>query len=127
MKLRSLLFDTAHTPRIAHPGGARPNLQRDSHLHRRHRRRKPLCGSDDTRERTLWNDNWRPDNCGTVYQLTHSGSNWLFSTLAALPHNCDPYARVVFGPDGHLYGTSYGGRNVQRWHRFQADTPCRDL
>ena len=49
-------------------------------------------------------------NCGTVYQLTHSGSNWLFSALAALPYNCNPQARVVFGPDGHLYGTSqYGG------------------
>ena len=48
-------------------------------------------------------------NCGTVYQLTHSGSKWLFSTLAALPHNCSPAARVVFGPDGHLYGTSGGG------------------
>ncbi len=50
--------------------------------------------------------------CGTVYQLSHSGSNWSLSTLAALPHNCFPEARVVFGPDGHLYGTSYyGGGN----------------
>jgi len=48
-------------------------------------------------------------NCGTVYQLTHSGSNWLLSTLAGLsdPQGCGPRARVVFGPDGHLYGTTY--------------------
>ncbi len=49
-------------------------------------------------------------SCGTVYQLTHSGSNWRFSTLSDLPYNCNPFARVGFGPDGHLYGTSmYGG------------------
>ena len=48
--------------------------------------------------------------CGTVYQMTHSGSNWLFSTVAELSNVCSPTARVVFGPDGHLYGTSaYGG------------------
>jgi uncharacterized repeat protein (TIGR03803 family) len=49
---------------------------------------------------------------GTVYQLSHSGSNWLFSPLAALHNNGNPWARVVFGPDGHLYGTStIGGMN----------------
>jgi len=53
--------------------------------------------------------------CGSVYQLTYSGSNWLFSTLVALTNeNCHPRARVVFGPDGHLYGTSlYGGINSE--------------
>lgn len=52
------------------------------------------------------------DPCGTVYQLTHSGSNWLYSTLAPLLNNCGPRARVVFGPDGHPYGTSaYGGQS----------------
>jgi len=50
-------------------------------------------------------------NCGAVYQLTRSGSNWLFSTLASFSgtHFCWPLARVVFGPDGHLYGTTQGG------------------
>jgi hypothetical protein len=45
--------------------------------------------------------------CGSVYQLTHSGSNWLFSTVSVLsnPKGCNPHARVVFGPDGHVYGT----------------------
>jgi uncharacterized repeat protein (TIGR03803 family) len=50
-----------------------------------------------------------PDDCGTVFQLANTVSNWLFSTLAVLPHNCGPQARVVFGPDGHLYGTSEVG------------------
>jgi uncharacterized repeat protein (TIGR03803 family) len=53
-------------------------------------------------------------NCGSVYQLTHSGSNWFFSTIAALQsHACNPLSRVVFGPDGHLYSTSeFGGAYV---------------
>lgn len=48
---------------------------------------------------------------GTVYQLTNSGSNWVFSALAGLgSKGSTPLARVIFGPDGHLYGTSiYGG------------------
>jgi uncharacterized repeat protein (TIGR03803 family) len=49
-------------------------------------------------------------HCGSVYQLTHSGSNWLFSTLAVLSDACNPLASVVFGPDGHPYGTTYAGR-----------------
>ena len=50
--------------------------------------------------------------CGTVYQLINTGSNWLFSTVAPLPNDCGPRARVVFGPDGRLYGTSeYGGQS----------------
>ena len=64
-----------------------------------------------------------PDPCGTVYQLTHSGSNWLFSTLAALPHNCGPWARAVFGPDGHLYGTSYGGGTYYWGTAFKLTPP----
>jgi hypothetical protein len=51
------------------------------------------------------------ESCGSVYQLTPSGSNWLFSTLARLPKNCTPQAKVTFGPDGHPYSTSYGGGN----------------
>jgi len=50
------------------------------------------------------------NECGSVYQLIHSGANWSFSTLAALStDDCKPWARVVFGPDGHLYGTTRGG------------------
>ncbi len=45
---------------------------------------------------------------GNVCQLTRSGSDWLFSNIAVLP-NSYPGARVVFGPDGHLYGTTYPG------------------
>jgi len=68
-------------------------------------------------------------DCGTVYQLTHSGSNWSFSTLAALPHNCYLIARVVFGPDGHLYGTSEVGGTYGYGSVFKLTPqvgPCRD-
>jgi uncharacterized repeat protein (TIGR03803 family) len=67
--------------------------------------------------------------CGTVYQLTHSGSNWLFSTIAPLPHNCGPVARVVFGPDGHLYGTSTNGGTYNAGSVFKLTPqvgPCKD-
>ena len=70
------------------------------------------------------------DNCGNMYQLTHSGSNWSFSTLATLSKGCWPEARAVFGPDGHLYSTAatsgtYGGGNV--FKLTPQVGPCRDV
>ncbi len=71
-----------------------------------------------------------PDSYGTVYQLTHSGSNWLFSTLAVLSYNNSwPSARVVFGPDGHLYGTTWGGgpQNLGTVFKLTPQVgPCKD-
>ncbi len=49
---------------------------------------------------------------GTVFKLTHSGSNWILSTLYMFQSGADggsPTARVVFGPDGALYGTTTEG------------------
>src|SRR5262245_22883954 len=48
---------------------------------------------------------------GTVYQMTHAGSNWTTSPISLLSAfaGYDPQARVVFGPDNHLYGTQYSG------------------
>src|SRR5208282_1988668 len=50
--------------------------------------------------------------CGTVFKLSHKGSGWVFSLLYEF-HESDgytPQARVIFGPDGNLYGTTtYGG------------------
>ena len=68
--------------------------------------------------------------CGTVYQLTHSGSDWQYSTLAALPNNCGPNARVVFGPDGHIYGTSGSGGRAGGGTVFKLTPPvgtCRTV
>jgi hypothetical protein len=46
--------------------------------------------------------------CGTVYKLKPSGSRWILDPLYSF-HGDDgmqPIARVVFGPDGTLYGTT---------------------
>lgn len=50
---------------------------------------------------------------GVVYRLTHTGGVWVEDPLYTFHGGLDgdvPYARVVFGPDGSLFGTtSYGG------------------
>jgi uncharacterized repeat protein (TIGR03803 family) len=49
---------------------------------------------------------------GTVYQLKHKGSGWVFSPLYSFTGGSDganPRARVIFGPDGTLYGTTFNG------------------
>ncbi len=46
---------------------------------------------------------------GTVFKLSRSGTGWILSTLYSFQGGDDggnPYAGVVFGPDGALYGTS---------------------
>ena len=51
--------------------------------------------------------------CGTVFKLTYARSGWTFSTINSFAGGLDgdtPTGRVVFGPDGSLYGTTeYGG------------------
>ena len=49
--------------------------------------------------------------CGTVYRLKRVGSGWTLSSLYSF-HDTDgnfPIARVVFGPDGSLFGTTNEG------------------
>jgi uncharacterized repeat protein (TIGR03803 family) len=50
---------------------------------------------------------------GTVFKLTRSGSNWTLTSLYSFQGGTDgskPSSRLVFGPDGSLYGTTiYGG------------------
>ena len=54
-------------------------------------------------------------NRGTVFKLARHGSGWIFSTLYSFTGHADgsaPIARVVFGRDGTLYGTTeFGGHN----------------
>jgi len=48
--------------------------------------------------------------CGTVFQLKQKGSGWTLNPLysfAGSPDGCDPEARVIFGPNGTLFGTTY--------------------
>lgn len=50
---------------------------------------------------------------GSVFKLSHTSLGWTFSNLYSFRGGSDgaqPQARVVFGPDGTLYGTTtYGG------------------
>ena len=49
---------------------------------------------------------------GTVFKLTPSGSSWVLTTLFNFPGGSDggcPESRVIFGPEGRLYGTTTGG------------------
>ena len=50
---------------------------------------------------------------GVVYRMVQSGAAWILTpiyTFHGQPDGAVPYAGVVFGPDGALYGTtSYGG------------------
>ena len=49
---------------------------------------------------------------GTVYRLTNKDSGWAFTTLYDFTGYNDgknPWGGVTLGPDGALYGTTYGG------------------
>jgi len=49
---------------------------------------------------------------GTVFRLSKKSSGWVFTPLYSFqgpPDGANPEARVVLGPDGSLYGTTYFG------------------
>src|SRR5271165_6140847 len=53
-----------------------------------------------------------PGSYGTVYQLKYKNSNWTFNPLYTFTGGKDgayPRARVIFGANGTLYGTTYEG------------------
>ena len=50
-----------------------------------------------------------PSNYGVVFKLSHRNGGWVLNTLYSFSGFLDggyPTARVVFGPDGALYGTA---------------------
>lgn len=50
--------------------------------------------------------------CGTAFKLTRTGSGWSFATIhdfQPAPDGEFPESRMVFGPDGSLYGTTVSG------------------
>jgi uncharacterized repeat protein (TIGR03803 family) len=53
--------------------------------------------------------------CGAVFKMSKKGSGWVFTPLydfKGLADGSRPEARVVFAPDGSLYGTTLdGGKN----------------
>jgi uncharacterized repeat protein (TIGR03803 family) len=52
---------------------------------------------------------------GTVFRLSPSGSSWIFTRLNSFggSYGAFPQARVIFGPDGTLYGTAREGGSQQ--------------
>lgn len=49
---------------------------------------------------------------GAVYKLSHKDSTWVFVPLYSfqnVPDGANPAARVIFGPNGTLYGTTLNG------------------
>ncbi len=74
------------------------------------------------------------DGCGTVFKLTHRGTGWVLTTLYSFQGGSDsgyPMSRVVFGPDGTLYGTTRGGTsNTDAGSVFNLRPPatvCRSI
>ena len=67
--------------------------------------------------------------CGTAFRLARKGSGWIFTTLYSFAGGNDggnSYARVIFGPDGSLYGTTSAGGGGELRGRlrygFQSET-----
>lgn len=63
---------------------------------------------------------------GTVFKLSHVGTGWTLSTLHAFVQTGDgalPAARVVFGPDDTLYGTTYSGGQAGKGTVFNLRPP----
>jgi len=64
------------------------------------------------------NDCFLSNGCGTVFKLARQGSGWIFRPLyqfQGIPtgDGANPLGRVIFGPDGALYGTTaYGGSDA---------------
>jgi hypothetical protein len=61
-------------------------------------------------------------NGGTVYELTPLGSNWGLTVLYPFGGQDDgygPLSRVLFGPDGHPYGTTPAGGNQDQGTVFE--------
>ncbi len=53
-----------------------------------------------------------PNGCGRVFKLSRKGSGWILDPLYSFTGGDDgigPGARVIFGPDGALYGTTGSG------------------
>lgn len=61
---------------------------------------------------------------GAVYKLSQKNGSWLFASLYQFQGGTDgaqPTARVVFGPNGTLYGTTTTGGGIQNCYN---DTTC---
>jgi uncharacterized repeat protein (TIGR03803 family) len=75
---------------------------------------EPYSGVVLSAQGDLYGTTWMqgPNNRGSVYRLTNSGSGWTLDTLYAFPNNSDganPVGGLVFDQAGNLYGTTQIG------------------
>jgi uncharacterized repeat protein (TIGR03803 family) len=68
--------------------------------------------------------------CGTVFRLKHEAGGWVLDVLQTFTeaNGFGPEGRVVFGPDGALYGTTAGGGSAESGVIFRLSPPpniCR--
>ena len=52
------------------------------------------------------------NGCGVVFKVAHDGSGWVLSPIYTFQGYTDglfPTSRVIFGPDGALYGVTFAG------------------
>ena len=79
----------------------------------------PLAGLTIDRAGNLYGTTWAGGTancyynfgCGTVFKMKHVGAGWVLNPLYSFSgaDGLGPEARVIFGPDGTLYGqTTYG-------------------
>ena len=63
--------------------------------------------------------------CGVVFRLKRAGSGWVSEVLQIFsgPNGLTPLDRVVFGPDGALYGTAQEGGTFRRGVVFRLTPP----
>ncbi len=64
---------------------------------------------------------------GVVYRLVHEDGGWILSPLHTFqgpPDGSSPYSRVIFGPDGVLYGTTFEGGSADDGTVFSLQPPA---
>jgi uncharacterized repeat protein (TIGR03803 family) len=63
--------------------------------------------------------------CGTVFKLTLRNSHWVLTPLYLFsgPDGANPASRVIFGPDGSLYGTTLSGGSANQGSVFRLSPP----
>ena len=72
---------------------------------------------------------WGP-GCGTVFQLTPSGSGWKENILYSFQYGTDggyPIGGLIFDPSGNLYGTTTSGGSGGGGTVFELSPPAKGL
>ena len=82
----------------------------------------PLAGLTIDRAGNLYGTTWAGGTancyfkfgCGTVFKMRHAGSGWILIPLYSFSGSdgLGPQDRVIFGPDGTLYGETANGQTI---------------